>query len=234
MRLKLPRSRWTPLHLGESTCRRDTEPRIHLSSGAAWSSWSEQGARRRAWPRISSRLRPRFGTGSARPTCDAGTRTDGVTTDEREELARLRRENRDATRGARDSKKIRGLVRPGSEPDAAEAFRFVKAHQAVHCVRTMCRLLGFSTSGFYASLDRPLSTRAKRDLVLSAKLEACAQGIARDLRRAASHAELVADGEKVGRKRVARLMRKAGLVDSTENLTTIPGVGDVAAHVDRG
>src|SRR5437868_5823721 len=50
--------RWTPLHLGESICRDDTEVRTHLSSAAASSSWSAPDARPRAWPRSSSRVRP--------------------------------------------------------------------------------------------------------------------------------------------------------------------------------
>lgn len=88
----------------------------------------------------------------------------------------------------------------------------MRAYQAVHCVRTMCRLLGVSTSGFYASVDRPLSERAKRDLVLSAKLEAAHAESRGTYGTPRLHAELAAMGEHVGRKRVARLMRKAGLV----------------------
>jgi putative transposase len=76
----------------------------------------------------------------------------------------------------------------------------------------MCRLLGVSTSGFYASVDRPLSERAKRDLVLSAKLEAAHAESRGTYGTPRLHAELAAMGEHVGRKRVARLMRKAGLV----------------------
>lgn len=37
-----------------------------------------------------------------------------------------------------------------SSPRYEEAFRFVEANQAMHCARTMRRLLGVSTSGFYA------------------------------------------------------------------------------------
>lgn len=51
---------------------------------------------------------------------DEGLRSDGLTTSERDELNRLRRENRVAARRARDTGKSRGLVRSASGPAAID------------------------------------------------------------------------------------------------------------------
>jgi hypothetical protein len=63
--------------------------------------------------------------------------------------------------------------RPGSlrdRRDALAAFAFIGANQAVHRIRTMCRVLGVSPGGCYAWLKRPLSTRARADAELSARI----------------------------------------------------------------
>ena len=59
----------------------------------------------------------------------------GLTTAEREELARLRKEVRDSRGGARDPKKSRGLLRE-AEP---VRFRFIAAEKAAHSVTILCR-----------------------------------------------------------------------------------------------
>jgi putative transposase len=88
----------------------------------------------------------------------------------------------------------------------------VKANQATHPVRVMCRLLKVSASGFYAWDERPLSARARVDIGLTVRIHAIHRRSRGSYGAPNIHAEL-ADDHKilVGRKRVARLMRAAGL-----------------------
>jgi hypothetical protein len=77
----------------------------------------------------------------------------------------------------------------------------------------MCRLLGVSTAGFYHWRDRPLSSRSRTDIELTGLIHQIhassyegtygAPRIHRELREGY--------GVRVGCKRVARLMRRAGL-----------------------
>jgi putative transposase len=87
----------------------------------------------------------------------------------------------------------------------------MKANRAAHAVPTMCRVLGVSASGYYAWVQRGASHRATADRTLLAQIRAFhrlsrgtygAPRIQRDLRDA---------GIRVGRKRVARLLKQAGL-----------------------
>lgn len=88
----------------------------------------------------------------------------------------------------------------------------MKAHQATYPVRVMSRLLGVSASGFYAWKDRPLSRRAIQNIGLTAKIHAIHRRSGNAYGAPSIHAELADDhGIRVGKKRVARLMRLAGI-----------------------
>jgi transposase InsO family protein len=88
----------------------------------------------------------------------------------------------------------------------------VKANQATHPVRVMCRLLKISKSGFYAWDGRPLSARAREDIGLTARIHAIHRRSRGAYGAPMIHAELADEhAVQVGRKRVARLMRSAGL-----------------------
>lgn len=76
----------------------------------------------------------------------------------------------------------------------------------------MCRVLGVSPSGFYAWQDRPPSIRAQADATLQAQIYEIYLRSRRTYGTPRVHAELRALGVRCGRKRVARLMRGAGLV----------------------
>lgn len=88
----------------------------------------------------------------------------------------------------------------------------MKAHQAEFPVRTMCRVLGVSSSGYYEWRERPPSARAVRDAEILERIahhhvaSRCSYGSPRILD------DLADEGIHVGRKRVARLMRAAGIV----------------------
>ena len=101
--------------------------------------------------------------------------------------------------------------RDGSPLDPEEAFAFVKAHRDTLPVRAMCRVLGSSSSGFYAWMKRPPSARARRDAVLRGLVLASWRNSRRTYGRRRIHADLKAQGESVSQKRVARLMREMGI-----------------------
>lgn len=87
----------------------------------------------------------------------------------------------------------------------------MRANQAVYSVRTMCRLLGVSASGYYAWKRRARSQRAQSDEQLLARIRAIHERSRGTYGAPRIHAELVELGTPVSRKRVARLMRTAGL-----------------------
>jgi putative transposase len=94
----------------------------------------------------------------------------------------------------------------------------------------MCRVLGVSPSGHYAWRKRELSDRAKADLVLSAEIQAIHRESRRTYGAPRIHAELAAHGCHVGRKRVARLMRAAGLHGVSRRKQFRTTVRDVTAR----
>ena len=92
-------------------------------------------------------------------------------------------------------------------------FRFIEAEKASFPIAFMCERLGVSTSGYDAWRKRGPSARAVNDAELTGtvrQIHAASRGTYGAPR---VHAELDdAHGIRCGRKRVARLMRTAGLV----------------------
>jgi putative transposase len=76
----------------------------------------------------------------------------------------------------------------------------------------MCRVLGVSPSGYYAWRKRGLSRRRREDAALLERVRRIWEGSGRTYGAPRVWAELRAGGVRCSRKRVARLMREAGLV----------------------
>jgi putative transposase len=87
----------------------------------------------------------------------------------------------------------------------------MKANQAAHSVTTMCRVLGVSASGYYAWTGRDRSARAKQDEALVKQIRAFHKRSRGTYGAPRIHRDLRGVGIRVGRKRVARLLKQAGL-----------------------
>jgi putative transposase len=90
-------------------------------------------------------------------------------------------------------------------------YRFVEREKAGLPVRTMCRMLGVSPSGYYAWSRRGLSARSVADAALTTQIRAAHARGRGTYGAPRVHAELRGNGIHVGRKRVARLMAADGL-----------------------
>jgi transposase InsO family protein len=87
-------------------------------------------------------------------------------------------------------------------------FEFIEAEKAHFPVDFMCQQLGVSRSGYYAWKGRPESERHKADRVLAEVVTEVHKESRGTYGSPRVHAELRARGQRVSRKRVARLMRQ--------------------------
>lgn len=107
--------------------------------------------------------------------------------------------------------------------------RFIAAEEANHSVSTLCRVLEVSRSGYYAAQGRPACRRAVEDERLGELIAAEHKASRETYGAPRIHTQLTRAGERVGKKRVARLMAErqlSGLVRRRRGKTTIrvPGV----------
>lgn len=90
-------------------------------------------------------------------------------------------------------------------------YYLIYAERANFPVRVLCKVLGVSRSGYYDWKMRPPSRTSRQDAALIEKIREIHRRSRQTYGSPAVHAELRAHGSCYGRKRVERLMRKAGL-----------------------
>ena len=99
--------------------------------------------------------------------------------------------------------------RPGSHRRATRSPDGIRVRKGGRLpIRAMCRVLGLSTSGYYAWLGDRLSARARRDDAFRVQVRKSWEASRRTYGRPRIHADLKAQGERVAPKRVACLMRE--------------------------
>ncbi len=91
----------------------------------------------------------------------------------------------------------------------------MSANQACFPVAPMAPVLGVSKSGYCAWAHRPRSAHAVSDAALLKRVRTSHASLRQTYGAPRIHADLRACGAKHGRKRIARLMRHAGLVGAS-------------------
>ncbi len=95
----------------------------------------------------------------------------------------------------------------------------------------LCETLEVSVSGYYDWRKRPLSQRAQADAELAGQIQAVHAATRKMYGSPRVHGELQAQGIKVARKRVARLMREHGLAGCRPRHRTRTRHSDPSARV---
>lgn len=86
-------------------------------------------------------------------------------------------------------------------------YAFIDIQRGSHAVRTLCRTLGVSASGYYSSRSRSPSTRAQRQSSLTTRIRKVHMASRQTYGAPRIHAELSAQGIACCRNTVAKLMR---------------------------
>ena len=90
-------------------------------------------------------------------------------------------------------------------------YKFIHEHRRVFHVCVMCRVLEVTTSGFYASMVRPVSKRAKRSAEIAKEIVTIHQEFDSIYGSIKVYKELRRRGRKVNRKTVAKFMKRANI-----------------------
>jgi len=90
-------------------------------------------------------------------------------------------------------------------------YRFIEAHRPMAPVRVFCRALGVTKAGFMAWRNRLESPRRSQDRQMAEHIRRIHQDSGSAYGSPRIHQELRAQDLRVGRKRVARLMRELGI-----------------------
>jgi putative transposase len=90
-------------------------------------------------------------------------------------------------------------------------FALIEARKAIFPIAMMCRVLGVSSSGFYAWVRRPESSRAHEDRRLRVLVRASFEESKHRYGSPRIHVDLREQDIRVSRKRVIRLMQEDGL-----------------------
>ena len=104
----------------------------------------------------------------------------------------------------------------------------MRANQAHFSVSRMCEILGVSRSGYYAWRERGPSARSQADGELTVRIRASHQHSRGTYGAPRIHEDLKDEGVRIGRKRIARLMRAAvleGVSRRSRVRTTVRGDG---------
>lgn len=91
-------------------------------------------------------------------------------------------------------------------------YAFIETQRNDHCVRTLCKALRVSASGYYAARNRPPSARTQRQSALVLKIREAHVASRQSYGAPRVHAELVAQGVACCRNTVAKLMRREQIV----------------------
>lgn len=90
-------------------------------------------------------------------------------------------------------------------------YAFIEAHRPQWRLQTMCRVLGVSKAGYFCWRDGREPPRRSSDRALTVEIRAIHDRHRQVYGSPRIHRQLRAQGTRVGRKRVERLMREAGI-----------------------
>ena len=110
----------------------------------------------------------------------------------------------------------------------------MRTNQAEYPIRVLARVLGVSAFGFYDWHDRQSSDRQRSDAALLRRVRTSHAVSHGTYGAPRIHAELRAEGVKVGRKRAARRMRQAGIAGVDRRRRTVATTVRVPEQTSAG
>jgi putative transposase len=108
-------------------------------------------------------------------------------------------------------------------------YLFVEREKAHYSIVLLCRVLRVSRSGYHAWRTREPSARTQEDAVLTERIRTVHEQSRQTYGAPRIHAELMGCGMRCGRKRVARLMRTAGIVGCHRRRPVVTTVRELGA-----